>query len=226
MQRSLSITLPPATVQALHDGSFALYGFAAVRYGPRTNAAGFGGGCPLVWFRNARYLQNNVVAWSDAPVAFVSTTPLAENAVIAVGASQAVAVGGTVRVSAYGGLTPIISGSPGVVSIVNQGSAPWTCGLAADAGAGPAPFCAFPLYGGGMDMIVPTSKVLVMFAVDTLPLGAAVTTAYSNGLLIDFADQAARAVTFDINTGWGSGAATWATPVPPQTDLGALLVTP
>lgn len=226
MKRALSITLPPATVQALHDGCFALYGFAAVRYGPRTNLRGFGGGYPLVWLRNDRYLQNNVVAWSDAPVMFISTTAPSENAIIAIGASQAVAVGGTVRVDAYGGLTPILSGSPGVVSIVNQGDQAWTCGLAADAGAGPAPICAFPLYGGLMDMIAPTSKILVMFAVNSLASGAAVSTAYSSGLLIDFADQPTRAVAFDINKGWDAGGAIWATPVPPQTDLGALLITP
>ncbi len=226
MQRSLSIILPPATVRALQDGSFALYGFAAVRYGPRLTAMGFGGGYPMVWFRNTRYLQNNVVTWSDAPVAFISASPLAENAVIAVGSSQATAVGGTVQVSAYGALTPITSGNPGVVSIVNQGAQAWTAGLAVDAGGGAAPICAFPLHGGLMNMIAPTSKILVMFAINSIMPGTAISTAYSSGLLIDFADQTSRAVTFDIDQGWDASGAVWATPVPPQSNLAALLITP
>lgn len=226
MQRTLTISLSSATVQALASGNLALYGFAAVSYGPvLTAAVGYGGGYPLVWFRIPNCLPRTVVTLSDPAAAFVSTTALSENAVVAMSNSAPATVGQTVEVAATGLMSTDANGQPGVISVVNQGSTPWTCGLAADAGFGSAPICAFPLHGNSMDMIGPTAKVLVMFAVDKIPVGSAVTTAYAGGLFIDFQTEAARAVSFDIDQGWSWGGGTWATVVPPQTNLGALLVT-
>lgn len=227
MQRTLTISLSNATVQALAAGNLALYGFAAVSYGPvLTAAVGYGGGYPLVWFRTPHCLQSTVVTLSDPAFAFISTTALSENAVVAMSASAPVDVGQTVQVATTGLLTTEASGQPGVISVVNQGPSPWTCGLAADAGPGPAPICAFPLHGNSMDMIGPTAKVLVMFAIDKIPVGSVVSTAYAEGLFIDFQTETARAVSFDIDQGWSWGNGTWAAVVPPQTDLGALLITP
>lgn len=226
MQRTLTISLSSATVQALSAGNLALYGFTAVSYGPVLKAdAGYGGGYPLVWFRAPHCLQNTVVTLSDPAVAFISVTPLSENAIVAMSASAPAAVGQTVQVAATGLLTTETGGQPGTISLVNQGSTPWTCGLGADAGSGLAPICAFPLHGNSMDMIGPTAKVLVMFTLDKIPVGSAVSTAYAEGLLIDFQTETARAVGFDIDQGWSWGNRTWATVVAPQTDLGALLIT-
>jgi hypothetical protein len=226
MQRTLTISLSSATVQALDTGNLALYGFTAVSYGPVLKAAiGYGGGYPLVWFRIPHCLQNTVVTLSDPAVAYISVTPLSENAVVTVSASAAAAVGQTVQVAATGLLTTETSGQPGTISVVNQGSTSWTCGLGADAGSGPAPICAFALHGNSMDMIGPTAKVLVMFAVDKIPVGSAVSTAYAEGLLIDFQTETARAVSFDIDQGWSWGTGTWATVISPQTNLGAVLIT-
>ncbi|MDI1328362.1 MAG: hypothetical protein PSV23_16350 [Brevundimonas sp.] len=227
MQRTLTISLSSATVQALSTGNLALYGFAAVSYGPvLTAAVGYGGGYPLVWFRIPHCLQSTVVTLSDPAAAFISTTALSGNAVVAMSASAPADVGQTVQVATTGLLTTEASGQPGVISVVNQGPSPWTCGLSADAGPGPAPICAFPLHGNSMDMIGPTAKVLVMFAIDKIPVGSAVSTAYAEGLFIDFQTETARAVSFDIDQGWSWGNGTWAAVVPPQTDLGALLITP
>jgi len=227
MQRTLTISLSSTTVQALAAGNLALYGFAAVSYGPvLTAAVGYGGGYPLVWFRIPNCLPSTVATLSDPAAAFISTTALTENAVVTMSSSAPADVGQTAQVAATGLMTTVASGQPGVISVVNEGSTPWTCGLAADAGSGPAPICAFPLHGNSMDMIGPTAKVLVMFAVDKIPVGSAVSTAYAEGLFIDFQTQSARAVSFDIDQGWSWGGGTWANVVPPQTDLGALLITP
>jgi len=145
--------------------------------------------------------------------------------VIQIGNTAQATLGQTISVDANGQLATLASGSPGVVSILNTGQTAWTCGLAQTVGAGPAPTCAFPLHGGAQDMIAPTARVLVMFAIDSIPLGSAVSTAYSSGFLIDFAAEAERAVTFDIDAGWSAGGATWARAVPPGTDLGSLLIT-
>lgn len=227
MKRQLTITLNAATVQGLHDETYALYGFAAVRYGPRlTMARAFGGGFPLVWLRQTTYLENNIIAFDDAALgAYVSVTPLVENAVIQVGATVQATVGQTVSVDVDGNLTPLASGSPGVVSILNAAQTAWTCGLTQTIDNGPAPTCAFPLHGGSQDMIAPTAQILVMFAIDSIPQGAAVSTAYSGGFLIDFASETQRAVAFDIDAGWSADGATWARPIAPGADLGALLIT-
>jgi hypothetical protein len=227
MQRQLTITLNTATVQGLHDETYALYGFSAVRYGPRlAMARSFGGGYPLVWLRQTTYLENNIVTFDDAALsAYVSVTPLVENAVIQVGVTAPATLGQTVSVDDNGQFAALASGSPGVVSILNTGQTAWTCGLTQPIGDGPAPTCAFPLHGGGQDMIAPTTKILIMFAIDSIPQGAAVSTAYSNGFLIDFASEAQRAVTFDIDAGWSAGGATWARAIAPGTDLGSLLIT-
>ena len=227
MQRQLTITLSPATVQSLYDETYALYGFTAVRYGPPlAMARSFGGGHPLVWLRQTNCLENNIVTFDDGVLgAYISDTPLVENAVVQVGSTVQTTTGQTISVAVDGQLTAIASGSPGVVTILNTGQTAWTCGLSQTIGVGPAPTCAFPLHGGSQDMIAPTAKILVMFAIDSIPQGAAVSTAYSSGFLIDFASDPQRAVTFDIDTGWSAGGATWARAIAPGTDLGSLLIT-
>lgn len=227
MQRQLTITLSAATVQGLYDETYALYGFTAVRYGPPlAMARTFGGGYPLVWLRQTTYLENNIITFDDAMLsAYISVTPLVENALIQVGAAAQATLDQTVSVDANGQLATLASGSPGVVTILNTGQTAWTCGLSQTIAAGPAPTCAFPLHGGSQDMIAPTAKILVMFAIDSIPQGAAVSTAYSGGFLIDFAADSQRAVTFDIDTGWSAGGATWGRAIAPGADLGSLLIT-
>ena len=227
MQRQLTITMSAATVQGLQDEDHALYAFSAVRYGPRlTQARAFGGGYPLVWLRQETYLTNTVVAFDDAmPSAYISTTDLTENAIIQVGNSATTALGQTIVVDENGQLTGLTTGSPGTISIHNTGQTAWTSGLSLPVDMATMPICAFPLHGGAMDMIAPTATVLVMFAINSIPLGSAVSTAYSNGLLVDFGSVTARAVDFDIDTGWSANAAVWARTVPAGTDIGSLLIT-
>lgn len=227
MQRQLTITMSAATVQGLQDEDYALYAFTAVHYGPRlTQARAFGGGYPLVWFRQETYLTNTVVRFDDTlPSAYVSATALAENAVIQVGDSYVTDLAQTVLVDQNGLLTGLSTGSPGTVSLLNTGQVAWTCGLSLPVNEVPRPVCAFPLHGGALDMIAPTATVLVMFAINSIPLGSAVSTAYSNGLHVDFGSETQRIVEFDIDTGWSANAAIWARTVPAGTDIGSLLIT-
>lgn len=227
MQRQLTITLDAATLQGLKDQDYALYVFAAVRYGPRlTQVRSFGGGYPLVWSRLETYLTNTDVTFDDGlPSAYVSTTPLVENAVVQVGSSDPTGPGQTVVVDQYGQLTGLTTGSPGTISIHNTGETAWTCGLLLPLDQASMPICAFPLHGGAMDMIAPTARILVMFAINSIPPGSAVSTAYSDGLLIDFSGETQRAVGFDIDKGWSADTAVWARDIPAGSDIGALLIT-
>jgi hypothetical protein len=231
MTRHIDINLSAQTLEQLKNANFALYALKAVKYGfkgvvlkAQAKALAYGGGAPLVWLKRENYLQLTTLAWEAAVQGYISTSPIVEQQPVAVEARTDVDLGQTVYVSAPGGLS-IGSGSAGVVSLINQGTTAWTCGLAqAVGGASPAaPTCAFPLYGGGMDVLTPLDSVLLMFASNLLAAGAVVTTAYSSAVLVDAA-AADRAVTFDINLGWGPAGPAWLTPVAPDANIGNLLV--
>lgn len=221
-----------ATVDALKGQNAALYAFQAVRYGPRLQSKalrpmGYGGGYPLVWLRRLNYLANTTIAWDDACAAYISTTPLAENAVIVVGDQTPVAMGQKV-VASDSGLAPAVQGNDaGVASIVSAATVALTCGLSlAESSADPAPVCGFPLYPGAMDMIAPAGRILVMFALDQAKVGMAITGAYAAGLLVDFGSDTDRQITFDILAGWSAQGAAWARAVPVDSDLAPLLILP
>lgn len=220
------VTVSQATLDALKDGDFALYGFKAVRYGFRDPAARvtIGGGEPVIWFVNTSYLNVTTIDWPDAVQAFISATPIVDRAVIKVGDSEAAELGQIVTVSSAGTLSVTSGGMAGRVTIDNAGTTPWTCGLSQAPGPAYAPVCAFPLYGAMTDMIAPVERVLLCFAVNVLSAGTVVETAFNAGLLVDFDGATSRAVGFDINAGWSWGAGTWATPVATGADLADLLI--
>lgn len=236
MTRSIAISLSADTVGALQGQGLALYVMKGVKYGFKgvpftpSNAAAktvgpaTGGGAPLIWRIVSNYLAQTTVAWDAAVQAYISASQIAEQQRVVPGAASAVELGQTVNVSGTGELSVASGGGAGAVAIVNQGAQAWTCGLLQDAGAGPAPTCAFPLRGGAMEVLTPREVVLLMFAANLLPAGSAVTTAYSSALLVDAADGD-RAVSFDIDQGWSANGATWARAVAPQADLGPLLLT-
>lgn len=234
MMRSLKISMSAASVDALKNQNAALYAFQAVRYGPKLRqslmSAGFGGGYPLVWFRSTTYMANTAIPWDDNDLsAYISSTPLADNARIDVGDSQAIGLGEMVMVTANGTLgLPTQGPNPSVATITSDATDYLACGLAAkvSGGASPAPICAFPLNPGGMDMITPTQQVLAMFALDQPQAGMAITTAYAPGMLVDFNTEAQRSVSFDIKTGWSAGGATWSRKVSVGSNLVSLLILP
>lgn len=233
MSRSLKISMSAASVDALKNQNTALYAFQAVRYGPQLRqsptAAGFGGGYPLVWYRSTAYLTNTEITWGDDLSAYISLTPLADNARIEVGQSQAIGLGEMVKVTANATLgLPTQGPDPAVATLTSDAKGYVTCGLAAKVvgGASPAPICAFPLYPEGMAMIAPTQQTLVMFALDQPKAGMAITTAYGAGLLVDFDTEPERSVRFDILSGWSADGGAWSRKVSAGADLAPLLILP
>jgi hypothetical protein len=226
MQYQITINLSAATVDALKGVNSALYVLKSVRYGfaPQAKTPGFGGGYPLVWIKTASYAMTTSLSWTTALQAFISpTTPVTDGMVVTAAALTEADLGQIVTVSANGNLAVTTGGQGGTVSITNQGTTPWTCGLAAT--PGPAPVCAFPLYGGMTDMIAPVETVLLMFAPDVAPAGTAMSTAPAAGLLVQLsASAASRTVSFDINLGWSCGGGTWCSQVPAFSDLGSILI--
>lgn len=238
MTRALTITLPSETLDALKGTNQALYAVKGVKYGfrgvsfppiPRLAPAmpvgwarGYGGGALLIWRFREDYLANTTLKWDPEVDAYISNDPIQNQASVSVGVRTPIDLGQTVHVSPTGGLTPMSGGGDGAITVLNEGTDPWTCGLI-DRAAG-AQTCAFPLYGGAMDVFQPLDKVLLMFAANLMAAGQVIETAYSDGLLVDAAD-ADRAVTFDINLGWSAGGAAWASPVKAGANLSELMIT-
>jgi hypothetical protein len=214
---SVMITMSAATVQALLAGNYYLYGFKAVQ-------ATQGGGAPLVWFQTQGYSASTNVAWTEQYQAYTSTSQIIPNGQITASFSTDIDLGQTLQVQA-GGIGQVVNGGPSTaISILNQTSTQFTCGISQTQNGVSAPLCAFPLYGNQMDVIVPIEKVLLMFSTLPVNTGTVIYQAYSSGILVDLTASNQRSVGFDINAGWSWGGYSWGQQVPPNSNLVPLLI--
>jgi hypothetical protein len=234
MDYQITISMSAATVTALIQSNYYLYGFKAVQSGDKA-------GRPLAWFQTQGYSASTVVTWTDQVQAYTSSSPIVQNGIIHVGYSTAISLGQILQVQA-GGIGDVVGGgSPTAVSILNQTSTQFTCGISSPVYGSVNPVCAFPLYGNGLQGIVPLEQVLLMFSTLSIPPGSVIgppseealsspqltlLDAYSQGIMIDMTDAPgnARSVSYDINTGWSWGGYSWAQQVPAGTNLVPLLI--
>lgn len=213
----IDISLSPATVDALKNGGFALYAFKAVK-------SSVAGAAPLVWFRTTSFLSTTSVDWEEQYQAYISTNEIIANGKITASASCNADLGQTAYVTQNGNITPATGGQDGAISILNQGTQPWTTGISQLTNGQANPMCAIPLYGKNMDVVVPIQKVLLTFASNTVNTGTVVYKAYSESVLVDLTDSQQRSVSFDINNSWSWGTGTWAKSIPASADLVPLLI--
>ncbi len=208
------ISMSQETVTDLHNGGFTLYGFKAVKTPQQ-------GGAPLVWIRTTAYLNVTQINWQENYRAYISSTEISANTQIVVKNDVYVDFGQTAVVSDDGMMTVVSN----TITINNQGTQPWTCGISHQlAGGGFTPICAFPLHNRSADVIAPIEKVLFMFATINVNTGTVIYQVDSSGLLIDLTQSQTRAVTFGIDAGWSWGTGTWAKEYPPSTSLVPLLI--
>ena len=214
----VDISMNAATVDALKTSGFALYGFKAVQ-------SSVTGGAPLVWFKTTSFLTTTEVTWQEQYQAYISTDEIIANGVINASTYCDIDLEQTANVTQNGNMSPSSGGTSGAVSILNQGTAPWTAGISQLTNGKANPMCAIPLYGKMLDVIAPIEKVLLMFASNTVNTGTVIYKAYSEGAMIDLTGSPDRSVTFDINQGWSWGGATWAKTIQANADLVPLLIT-
>jgi hypothetical protein len=214
----VDIALPPTTVDALKNGGYALYGFKAVK-------SAVAGGAPLVWFKTLSFLSTTKVIWQEQYQAYISTDQIISNGQINASAACDIDLKQTAYVTQTGTITPATGGTDNAISILNQGSMPWTAGISQMNNGAAQPMCAIPLYGNMMDVIAPIEKVLLMFASNTVNTGTVIYNSISQGCFIDLTSSQNRQVNFDINQGWSWGSGTWATSVAPNAELVPLLIT-
>jgi hypothetical protein len=216
----IDITMAPATVTALLNGNYNLYGFKAVQ-------AAQGGGAPLVWFQltSTEYSALTQLQWSVQYQAYTSTSTIVPNGKVTASYATNVELGQQLNVEP-GGIGNVTTAGPATaISVYNTTSTQFTAGISQQAADGSNnPMCAFPLYGQQLDVIAPIEKVLLMFSTQPVNTGTVIEQAYSPGVLIDLTSSNQRAVAYDINAGWSWGGYSWAQTVAANENLVPLLI--
>lgn len=231
------ITMSDDTVRDLAGSGFYLYAFKAVRSSDQA-------GRPLVWSRRRNYSLNTVIEWPAQYEVYTSNSPIEPNQQVFVGFSTEVELGQTLNVEQSGIGVVTIDGSPGNISIFNLTNSQFTCGISQMDDGAVNPVCAFPLYGGNLQLITPLEKVLLVFSTLLLSTGTVMQSGYSLDIpdpddsmiaaaispciLIDLtnAPDDERKVSYDINDGWHWNEFTWASEFPPNEDIVQLLIEP
>lgn len=236
---TVTVQMDADTVRALLDGNFSLYGLKAV---VSTDAAGR----PLVWFSTRDYSINTPITWPPAYGAYTSHDAIENGKVIRPGADIPIELGQTWAVDSTGTGPVLADGVDGAISVFNTSNLEFTCGVAQSVlgSTSRPPYCAFPLYGGFVDIITPIEKILLIFSTNAVvpgtvveraftdlpcnacsaPPDAILKTATSPGILIDLTGVSSRTVSFGIATGWSWDGGVWASTVPPVEDLVPLLI--
>lgn len=221
MQHGVTITMNADTVAKLAASGNFLYGFAAVQCSDEA-------GRPLVWLRTDGYSAVTTVQWTAAYEAYTSTSTgaLSPGTRVSAGFSATIEPGQTLAVDGAGGIGTVrAKGCAGAVSMFNTSGEQLTCGVSMARGDGSfAGVCALPLYGSALQIVRPLPRVLLLFAPQDVPVGTVPDVATGPGVLVDVAEGATRALSFDVNAGWSWGDATWATRVAPESPLTPVLV--
>jgi hypothetical protein len=216
----IDITMSAATVTALVNGNYNMYGFKAVQ-------AAQGGGAPLVWFQlpNTGYSTLTKVMWAVQYQAYTSNSSIISGGEVDASFAAAIDLGQTLNVQA-GGIGDVTSGGPAqAISVYNTTKTQFTCGISQEAADGSTnPMCAFPLYGQQLDVIAPIEKVLLTFSTLPVNTGTVIEQAYAPGILVDLTSSNQRSVSYDINEGWSWGGYSWAQSVAANEDLIPLLI--
>lgn len=214
----IEIDMSQETVETLDSGNFVLYGFKGVR----TTMPG----SPLVWFQSTNFATETYVDWTVQYQTYTSTSSIIPGGVIRASNPYPTDLGDTLEVTGPKGTGAVVqTGTAGALSIHNQTTTPFTCGISQTQFTGKStPMCAFPLYGNHLDVIVPIERVLLMFSSLPVNTGTVIEKAYSQGVLVDLTGGRSRTVSYDINQGWSWGSAPWGRVVPANADLVPLLI--
>jgi hypothetical protein len=213
----VTITMTPDTVTKLIEGRYFLYGFKAVQ-------SAQGGGAPAIWIETQTFSTKTRLWWTEEYQAYTSNSEIIANGRIEASFYTDIKLGQVLDVIEGGTGDVFNDGTPGAISINNTTDTPFTCGISQMQNGTSTVLCAFPLYGGGLDLIVPIQKILLIFATLELKTGTVIFKAYSRGIFIDLTSENKRSVDFDINKGWTWDGRSWAQQIPAKQNIVPLLI--
>lgn len=219
---SIDITMSAATVEALSESNYRLFLFKAV-------ASAVGGGAPTVWGATSNYSTSTQIDWTEEYYAYASTEEV-QNGLNFYGSDSAqIDLGQTLDV-ANNAIVSVVDGgaSPTGITIANTTHTPFSCGLAQPNPLGgqsspPSPICAFPLYGGNQDLLIPLEQVALVFAAGPYQQGTVIESSIGPAVLADLTYTTSVSLNYDINNGW-SWSGTVASDIPPNAFVQTLIV--
>ncbi len=214
----ITITMDQDTVTALSGGKYSLYGFKAVQ-------SSVGGGMPLVWFQSDKFGLTTTVDWVVQYEAYTSQSAIIPNGRITGLSSYGIDLAQQLAITTPQGTGTVgAGGTPLGIEVLNETSTPVTCGISEVVAGQAEPLCAFPLYGNGLDAMVPIQKVMLTFSTKQVNTGTVIEKAYSQSILVDLTSANQREVTFDINDGWSWGGFSWAQAITANSNVVPLLI--
>ena len=216
----VDIDMEVSTVETLRNQGFLLYGFKAVR-------APLGGGAPVTWFKSETYSTNTDVTWETKFEAYTSNSAIIPNGRIEASNHVGIDLEQTFKVTGSGGTGSVVGGGTrSAISILNETSKQFTCGISQVRGGVASPMCAFPIYGNHLDVIAPIEKVLLLFSTRPVNTGTVIEQSYGPAIFIDLtgAPDNRRQVSYDLNGGWSWDGGVWAKKIRPSESLVPLLI--
>lgn len=214
----ITIQMDDTTVTKLSGGNYSLYGFKAVQ-------SSVGGGAPLVWFQSNKFGLATAVDWQVQYQAYTSQSAIIPNGRITGLSSYNIDLAQKLSITTPQGTGTVGTGeTPLGIEVLNETNTEVTCGISEVVNGAAEPLCAFPLYGNGLDAMVPIQKVMLTFATKQVNTGTVIEKAYSQSILVDLTSANQRVVTFDINDGWSWGGFSWAQAIAANSNVGPLLI--
>jgi hypothetical protein len=180
----LSITLEPATIEALVQNDFQLYAFKGVSASSFSKAT--------IWWSTATLAVDNLISWTEDYSAYSANTVAESGATITATNHKAITLGQKAIVGSGLLINVTDDGVPDAIDLFNGTDQPCTCGVMVRnrVTGESSPICALPLLGGESDLIVPNEMVYVTFATTKVDSGTVVEQSFAPGILIDMTGKA------------------------------------
>lgn len=193
----VTVNISPEVVKLLKERGYSLYVFKAVRSS--------GKGQPTVWFNIDMnvFLSNNTITWEEKEYrGYASMTPVMPGAMIMQLSNILTNLGDLITIDKNGMLQNTSRESQsGTISFLNKTSQEFTVGIAQNS----TPFCAFPILDVDSALVImPISKILLIFSAEMIPTSTVILQAMSSGVFIDLTDVGSRQVNYDIEKGWST----------------------
>jgi hypothetical protein len=216
---SVSISMDDDTVNTLIDGNFKLYAFRAVE-GPNS-------GKPVVWRVCDDILNTITIDWTVQYAAFISTVKNQAGTVITSHSDKPITIGQKLLIDASGH-TSVAGGVTGTITIDDEYSKGYTCGISEFANGVFSPLCSFDVLPAFSDMITPIQMVALMFATQPIKTATIWEQAVGPGIVLDVTnyESKVRNVTYSIAGGWKPETQDGIIPFKSGDNINPLLVNP